>query len=73
MEIINYVLGYENLKIIQDSDSFRFSIDSTLLPNFVTIVSSMHRKTGCENRSCGIIFKAIAAVTFIKAEKSAFA
>ncbi len=37
MEIINYVLGYENLKIIQDSDSFRFSIDSILLPNFVTI------------------------------------
>lgn len=37
METINYVLGYENLKIIQDSDSFRFSIDSVLLPNFVTI------------------------------------
>lgn len=37
MEIINYVLGYENLKIIQDTNSFRFSIDSVLLPNFVTI------------------------------------
>ncbi len=37
METINYVLGYENIKIIQESDSFRFSIDSILLPNFVTI------------------------------------
>lgn len=37
MENVNYLLGYENLKIIQDEKSFRFSIDSILLPNFVTI------------------------------------
>lgn len=37
METINYLLGYENLKIIQDDESFRFSIDSILLPNFVTM------------------------------------
>lgn len=37
MEIINYLLGYKNLKIIQDDESFRFAIDSVLLPNFVTL------------------------------------
>lgn len=37
MENINYLLGYKNLKIIQGEDRFRFSLDSILLPNFVTI------------------------------------
>lgn len=37
MKSINYLLGYENLKIVQSSDMFRFSLDSILLPNFVTI------------------------------------
>ncbi len=37
MKKINYLLGYENLKIYQDDEMFRFSIDSVLLPNFVTI------------------------------------
>lgn len=37
MEVINYLLGYENLKIYQNTDMFNFSLDSVLLPNFVTI------------------------------------
>lgn len=37
MEVINYLLGYKNLKIYQDTDMFNFSLDSVLLPNFVTI------------------------------------
>lgn len=37
MSKINYLLGYENLKIYQDENMFQFSIDSVLLPNFVTI------------------------------------
>lgn len=37
MKKINYLLGYDNLKIYQDDEMFRFSIDSVLLPNFVTI------------------------------------
>ena len=40
MRVINYLLGYENLKIIQDSDMFNFSLDSVLLPNFITINDS---------------------------------
>ena len=37
MEVINYLLGYEKLKIVQDTDMFNFSLDSILLPNFITI------------------------------------
>ncbi len=37
MIVLNYLLGYENLKIYQDTDMFHFSLDSVLLPNFVTI------------------------------------
>lgn len=37
MKVTNYLLGYNNLKIIQDNEMFNFSLDSVLLPNFVTI------------------------------------
>lgn len=37
MKNVNYLLGYKNLKIIQEKEKFRFSLDSVLLPNFVTI------------------------------------
>jgi len=37
MEVINYLLGYKNYKIVQDNDMFNFSLDSVLLPNFVTL------------------------------------
>lgn len=36
-EILNDLLGYDHLKIIQRPDMFNFSLDSTLLANFVTI------------------------------------
>ena len=37
MEVTNYLLGYKNLKIIQDNTMFNFSLDSVLLPNFITL------------------------------------
>ena len=43
METINYLLGYENLKIYQDTEMFNFSLDSVLLPNFVTITKKTKR------------------------------
>ncbi|MBR2890796.1 MAG: tRNA1(Val) (adenine(37)-N6)-methyltransferase [Bacilli bacterium] len=36
-EVVNDLLGYEGLKIIQDTEKFNFSLDSTLLADFVTI------------------------------------
>lgn len=37
MLVTNYLLGYKNLKIVQDNEMFNFSLDSVLLPNFVTL------------------------------------
>ena len=37
MEMINYVLGYKNMKIYQNTDFFSFSLDSIILANFSTI------------------------------------
>jgi len=42
-EVVNDLLGYEGLKIIQEPGRFNFSLDSTLLAHFVTI------KKGVEN------------------------
>ena len=37
MEILNDLLGYRDLKIFQDDEWFKFSLESVLLPNFVKI------------------------------------
>lgn len=37
MEELNRLLDYKNLKIVQNTDWFKFSIDSVLLSNFVQI------------------------------------
>lgn len=37
MKITHDLLEYKDLKIIQDPDMFNFSLDSVLLPNFVTL------------------------------------
>lgn len=37
MEQINDLLGYSNLKIIQNDEWFKFSLDSVLLANFATV------------------------------------
>lgn len=37
MEVMNDLLNYKNLKIFQNTDWFLFSLDSVLLPNFVTL------------------------------------
>jgi tRNA1(Val) A37 N6-methylase TrmN6 len=40
MKVENYLLGYKNMKIMQNPDWFNFSLDSVLLANFVTIRSN---------------------------------
>lgn len=37
MEVINDLLNYNNLKIVQNTDWFSFSLDSVLLDNFVNV------------------------------------
>ena len=41
MEVINDLLNYGNLKIIQNTEWFSFSLDSVLLANFVKINNKM--------------------------------
>ena len=41
MEVINDLLNYNNLKIVQNSKWFSFSLDSVLLANFVKINNKM--------------------------------
>lgn len=36
-EVINDLLSYNNLKIVQNKDYFNFSLDSVLLPNFIKV------------------------------------
>lgn len=43
MEVKNFLLGYKELYIMQDTNMFNFSLDSVLLPNFVTLNKSDKR------------------------------
>lgn len=42
-EVLNDLLGFSNLSIIQHPDKFNFSLDSTLLANFATINKNTKR------------------------------
>lgn len=57
MKVNNYLLGYKNLRIIQDTDMFNFSLDSVLLPNFITIPKKIIRvlDIGCGNAPIPLI------------------
>lgn len=57
MEVINDLLEYDNMKIIQDNESFNFSLDSVLLPNFVTINKNISYilDIGCGNAPIPLI------------------
>ena len=57
MKVKNYLLNYRNMYIFQDTEMFNFSLDSVLLPNFVTI-NKKHKKImdiGCGNAPIPLI------------------
>lgn len=37
MKVINDLIGYKDMKVVQNSEWFSFSLDSVLLPRFVTL------------------------------------
>ena len=43
MKVINDLVGYKKLKIVQDTEMFNFSLDSVLLPNFITINENINQ------------------------------
>ena len=51
MRVTNYLLGYKDMYIVQDTEMFNFSLDSVLLPNFVTLSNNITNilDIGCGN------------------------
>ena len=56
-KVKNYLLGYKEMYIVQDTDYFNFSLDSVLLPNFVTLNKNISRimDIGCGNAPIPLI------------------
>lgn len=57
MEVINYLLGYKDYYIVQNTDMFNFSLDSVLIPNFATINTNVKNilDIGCGNAPIPLI------------------
>lgn len=57
MEVKNYLLGYKNMYIYQNTEYFNFSLDSVLLPNFITINKKINKilDIGCGNAPIPLI------------------
>lgn len=76
MEVINYLLGYKNLKIVQNTQMFNFSIDSVLLPNFVTLNKKINKilDIGCGNAPISLILstKTKAQIVGVEIQKEVF-
>lgn len=76
MKVINYLLGYKNYKIVQDNDMFNFSLDSVLLPNFVTINKKISKilDIGCGNAPIPLILstKTPAKITGVEIQTEVF-
>lgn len=76
MRVTNYLLGYKNLKIIQDNEMFNFSLDSVLLPNFVTLNKNISKilDIGSGNAPIPLILstKTEAKITGIEIQKEVF-
>lgn len=76
MEVINYLLNYTNIKIIQDTDMFSFSLDSVLLPNFVTLNKNIKKilDIGCGNAPIPLILstKTDAHITGVEIQQKVY-
>lgn len=76
MEVINDLLDYNGLKIIQDGNTFSFSLDSVLLPNFVTINKNIDNilDIGCGNGPIPLILstKTKAHITGVEIQKKIY-
>ncbi len=56
-KVKNYLLGYKDMFIMQDTDYFNFSLDSVLLANFVTLNKNITKimDIGCGNAPIPLI------------------
>ena len=75
-KVINDLLNYNGLKIVQCNDYFSFSLDSVLLPNFVTLRPSDKEiiDLGCGNAPVSMILslKSKANITGVEIQKAVY-
>ena len=76
MKVTNYLLGYKDLKIVQDNEMFNFSLDSVLLPNFVTLNKNISKimDIGCGNAPIPLILstKTSAKIYGVEIQKESY-
>ena len=76
MEVTNYLLGYKDKYIVQDTQMFNFSLDSVLLPNFVTLNKNIKNilDIGCGNAPIPLILstKTNALITGVEIQKDVY-
>lgn len=76
MKVINDIVGYKNLKIVQDTQMFNFSLDSVLLPRFVTLNKNIKSilDIGTGNAPIPIILSTLtsAVITGVEIQKDVF-
>jgi len=76
VEVLNDLVGFKNLKIYQNSDWFSFSLDSVLLPNFVTLRKGIRNiiDLGTGNLPIPLILstKTDASITAVEIQKDVY-
>lgn len=76
MEVLNDLVGYKNLKIYQNTEWFSFSLDSVLLPNFVTLNKNIETimDLGCGNAPIPLILstKTNAKIIGVEIQKDSY-
>ena len=76
MEVLNDLVGYKDLKIFQNTEWFSFSLDSVLLPNFVTINKNIElvMDLGCGNAPIPLILstKTDAKIIGVEIQKDSY-
>ena len=76
MEVTNYLLGYKDKHIVQNTQMFNFSLDSVLLPNFVTLNKNIKNilDIGCGNAPIPLILstKTNALITGVEIQKEVY-
>lgn len=76
VKVKNYLLGYKDMYIMQDTEDFNFSLDSVLLPNFVTLNSKIEKilDIGCGNAPIPLILstKTNALITGVEIQKKSY-
>lgn len=76
MKVVNYLLGYKNLNIVQNTQMFNFSLDSVLLPNFITINKNTKKilDIGCGNAPIPLILSTMtsAKITGVEIQKDVY-